>query len=172
MHTGITYVQTLENNLTSQNLGSGDPRTAISARTDQGEAIDVPVVACILAPDGSLIAEAGNTREADADPTGHAEIIAIRMAARKLGDWRLDGLTIYSSLEPCLMCSSVIREARLSKVLFSISSESQSLDIYDVLRDTRLPGRAPEVNQLRGDLLDSQPQALQAFFQKLRKKRN
>lgn len=134
--------------------------------------MDVPVIACILAPDGSLIAEARNTREADADPTGHAEIVAIRIAAKKLGDWRLDGLTIYSSLEPCLMCSSVIREARLSKVLFSISSESQSLDIYDVLRDTRLAGPAPEVIQLRGDFLDAQPEDLREFFQKVRKERN
>jgi len=158
--------------LTSQNLGSQGSRSPNPAGTDQRGIIDVPVFACILAPDGRLISEARNTREADADPTGHAEIVAIRLAAKKLGDWRLDGLTIYSSLEPCLMCSSVIREARLSKVLFSVSSESQSLDIYDVLRDTRLPGRAPEVIQLQGDLLETQPQALQAFFRELRKKRN
>ena len=153
----------------SRNVGHDESEQSKSARADEKVGIDVPVVAQIFSQDGIVLAEAKNTRVVDADPTGHAEIVAIRKAAKRLGDWRLDGLTLYSSLEPCLMCAAVIREARLSRVLFAIAADSQHSELYDVLRDSRLPGLVPEVIQIRS--ADTNPQDLREFFQKVRKKR-
>lgn len=78
---------------------------------------EVPVGAVIVR-DGEIIARAGNRCERDADPTAHAEILAIREAARRLSDWRLTGCTLYVTLEPCCMCAGAIKNARLSRVVF------------------------------------------------------
>ena len=78
---------------------------------------EVPVGAVIV-KDGDIIARAGNRCEQDADPTAHAEVLAIREAARALGDWRLKGCTLYVTLEPCCMCAGAIKNARLSRVVF------------------------------------------------------
>ena len=84
------------------------------AAVDSG---DVPVGAVILDPSGTVIARGRNRREADGDPTAHAEIVAIRAAARSVGEWRLDGLTLVVTLEPCTMCAGAITAARLSRVV-------------------------------------------------------
>ncbi|MGI6151715.1 MAG: nucleoside deaminase [Christensenellales bacterium] len=78
---------------------------------------EVPVGA-IIVNDGEIIARSGNRCEQDRDPTAHAEILAIREAARRLGDWRLNGCTMYVTLEPCCMCAGAIKNARLSRVVF------------------------------------------------------
>jgi tRNA(adenine34) deaminase len=83
---------------------------------------EIPVGAVIIAPDGKIIARAYNKVEANNCQTGHAEILAIRKACKKIGDWRLNGYSIYVTLEPCLMCAGLIRLSRLEKVVFGASS--------------------------------------------------
>ena len=78
---------------------------------------EIPVGAVIV-KDGQVIARARNTRETQNDPAGHAEINALRMAAKVIGTWRLSGCTIYVTLEPCCMCASAIMQARLDRVVF------------------------------------------------------
>lgn len=131
---------------------------------------EVPVFAAVISPGGQIVAEGRNAREHSNDPTGHAEIIAIRGAAKKLGDWRLDRYSLYSSLEPCLMCAAVIREARLSKVFFVIPTDSAAGEHYDILRDTRLPGAPPEVVRVSDMFLEQGRDELRTYFAQLRQK--
>jgi tRNA(adenine34) deaminase len=107
---------------------------------------DVPVGAVILDTDGQVIARAHNRREADHDPTAHAEIVAIRQAARTLGSWRLTGLTLVVTLEPCTMCAGAITAARLGRLVYGAEDPKAGAvgSLWDVLRDTRLNHR-PEV---------------------------
>jgi tRNA(adenine34) deaminase len=107
---------------------------------------DVPVGAAILDPSGTVIARGRNRREADGDPTAHAEIVAIRAAARSVGEWRLDGLTLVVTLEPCTMCAGAITAARLSRVVFGAADPRAGAvgSLWDVVRDQRL-APVPEV---------------------------
>jgi tRNA(adenine34) deaminase len=107
---------------------------------------DVPVGAVILDPSGTVIARGRNRREADGDPTAHAEIVAIRAAARSAGEWRLDGLTLVVTLEPCTMCAGAITAARLSRVVFGATDPRAGAigSLWDVVRDQRL-APVPEV---------------------------
>ena len=86
------------------------------ARKALGEG-EIPVGAVVV-KDGVVLARARNTRETLSDPAGHAEINALRAAARKLGTWRLSGCTIYVTLEPCCMCAGAIVQSRLDRVVF------------------------------------------------------
>ena len=92
------------------NIALAEARAALA----EGE---IPVGAVIV-KNGEIIARARNTRETQNDPTGHAEINALRMAATKMGTWRLTGCTIYVTLEPCCMCASAIMQSRLERVIF------------------------------------------------------
>jgi len=101
---------------------------------------DVPVGAVIVSASGEIIARGRNQRELTADPTAHAEIVAIREAAQLLGDWRLNEYTLVVSLEPCVMCAGAIQAARLSRVVFGAWDEKvgASGSLYDLVRDKRL----------------------------------
>jgi len=79
---------------------------------------EVPVGAVVV-KDGRAIAVGHNVRECEADPTGHAELLAMRRAARALGDWRLEGCTVYVTLEPCAMCAGAMVNARVERVVFA-----------------------------------------------------
>jgi tRNA(adenine34) deaminase len=107
---------------------------------------DVPVGAVILDEAGTVIARARNRREVDRDPTAHAEVVAIRQAARALGSWRLTGLTLVVTLEPCTMCAGAVTAARLARVVYGAEDPKAGAvgSLWDVLRDTRLNHR-PEV---------------------------
>ena len=100
---------------------------------------DVPVGAVILNANGDLISTGNNQRELLNDPTAHAEIVAIRNAAKALGSWRLDGCTIVVTLEPCAMCAGAIAQSRISKVVFGAWDEKAgaSGSVWDLLRDPR-----------------------------------
>ena len=95
-------------------------RTALSEARRAVDTDDVPVGALILDSDGEMVASARNRREADADPTGHAELLAIRAAAARLGRWRLDDCTLVVTLEPCTMCAGAIVLSRLDRLVFDI----------------------------------------------------
>ena len=81
---------------------------------------EVPVGAVVV-HEGTVIAEAHNRREVDSDPTAHAELIAMRSAAQHLGDWRLEGCTVYVTLEPCAMCAGLMVNARVSRCVYAAS---------------------------------------------------
>ena len=100
---------------------------------------DVPVGAVILNANGDLISTGNNQRELLNDSTAHAEIVAIRHAAKSLGNWRLDGCIIVVTLEPCAMCAGAIVQSRISKVVFGAWDEKAgaSGSVWDLLRDPR-----------------------------------
>ena len=104
--------------------------------TDHG---DVPVGAVVVAG-GEVIAAAHNRREVDGDPTAHAEILALRRAAAHLGSWRLEGCTLYVTLEPCTMCAGAMVLARLPSLVFAADDPKAGAvgSLYDLVRDPRL----------------------------------
>ena len=101
---------------------------------------DVPIGAVVVDVTGQVIGRGYNRREADADPTAHAEVIAIRQAAEHLGSWRLEGCTLVVTLEPCLMCAGAILLARLPTVVMGAWEEKTGAagSVYDVLRDRKV----------------------------------
>ncbi|TFC40016.1 tRNA adenosine(34) deaminase TadA [Cryobacterium sp. TMT2-14] len=124
---------------------------------------DVPVGAVVLDPSGRVIGRGRNEREALQDPTGHAEIVAIRLAAASLGDWHLTGCTLVVTLEPCVMCAGAILAARVPVVVFGAWDEKAgaSGSVYDVLRDRRLNHRAEVYAEVDADECG---ELLRAFF--------
>lgn len=119
---------------------------------------DVPVGAVVVR-DGEVVARGHNRREVDADPTAHAEVLAIRAAAAELGSWRLDGCTLVVTLEPCTMCAGAIVLARVPTVVFGAEDPKAGAAgaLWDVLDDPRLNHRCEVVRGVRaeeaGDLL-------------------
>lgn len=107
---------------------------------------DVPIGAVIVDGAGTVFARAHNRREIDRDPTAHAEIVAIRQAARLLGRWRLLGLTLVVTLEPCTMCAGAVTAARLDRLVYGAedSKAGAAGSLWDVVTDGRLNHR-PEV---------------------------
>lgn len=108
---------------------------------------EIPVGAVVLGPDGDVIATGRNARATGLDPTAHAEVLAIRGAAERLGDRFLAGCTLVVTLEPCVMCAGVILAARVPRVVFGAWDEKAGAvgSVYDLLRDGRLPHPVPEV---------------------------
>ncbi|KYJ98239.1 MULTISPECIES: nucleoside deaminase [Microbacterium] len=117
---------------------------ALELAAEAADAAEIPVGAVVLDADGRVLAEGRNTREATHDPTGHAEIEAIRGAASVRGSWNLDGCTLVVTLEPCVMCAGAILQARIGRVVFGAWDDKAGAagSMYDVLRDRRLPYRA------------------------------
>lgn len=109
----------------------------------RGAAHDVPVGALVLDEDGRELAAARNRREADADPTAHAEILALKEAARKRGEWRLTGCTLVVTLEPCTMCAGALVLARVHTLVFGAWEPKTGAvgSLWDVVRDNRLNHR-------------------------------
>lgn len=100
---------------------------------------DVPV-GCVLVENGVIIARGENRREVDQDPTAHAEIVALRQAARERGVWRMDGVTAYVTLEPCVMCAGALLNARIGYVVIGAMEEKTGAvgTRYNLLSDPRL----------------------------------
>jgi tRNA(adenine34) deaminase len=100
---------------------------------------DVPVGAIVLNQDGVVIGKGSNEREANNDPTAHAEVVAIRNAASRLQNSRLDGCTLVVTLEPCAMCAGAIAQSRISHLIFGAWDEKAGAvgSVWDVLRDPR-----------------------------------
>jgi tRNA(adenine34) deaminase len=113
---------------------------------------DVPVGAVVVR-DGELLARDHNRREVDQDPTAHAELLAIRRAAAALGSWRLEGCTLYVTLEPCTMCAGAIVLARVPTVVFGAEDPKAGAAgaLWDVLDDPRLNHRCEVVRGVRGE---------------------
>ncbi len=121
-------------------------RAALAEAGAAAAAGDVPVGAVVVDGAGTVLARGRNRREADGDPTAHAELIAIRAAARAVGRWRLDGLTLVVTLEPCTMCAGAVTTARLSRLVFGAADPRAGAvgSVWDVVRDQRT-SPVPEV---------------------------
>lgn len=128
---------------------------------------DVPVGALVIGPDGAVLAESANRREALTDPTAHAEVVVLREAALALGDTHLIGCTLVVTLEPCPMCAGAAQLARVDRVVFGAWNEEYGAagSAWDLLRDRRLSHR-PEV--VGGVLADECGAIVREFFERLR----
>ncbi|MDO5662765.1 MAG: tRNA adenosine(34) deaminase TadA [Brachybacterium sp.] len=129
---------------------------------------DVPIGAVVLGPDGALLAAAGNRREADEDPTAHAEILALRAAARATGRWNLTGCTLGVTLEPCTMCAGAIVLARVRRVVVGASDPKAGAagSLYDLVREPRLNHRVDLTTGVRAEECG---QLLRDFFRARRR---
>lgn len=128
---------------------------------------EVPVGCVIVAADGRELARAHNRRENDADPTAHAELIALRAAARALGSWRLEGATLFVTLEPCVMCAGALVNARIARVVWGCDDPKAGAcrTLYTIGQDTRLNHRYPA----EGGVLEQEcADRLRRFFAALR----
>ena len=130
------------------------------------ESGEVPVGA-VVERGGEVIAAAGNEREERKDPTAHAEIIAIREAAKQLGGWRLPGCTIYVTVEPCPMCAGAIYQARIERLVFGTIDEKAGAagTLMDITRDSRLNHQTEVV---AGVLAQESATILREFFSRRR----
>lgn len=128
---------------------------------------DIPVGA-VAVRDGTIVGRGHNRREADADPTAHAEIIALRAAARTLGGWRLEGVTLYCTLEPCPMCAGAMVAARLARLVYAADDPKAGAagSVVELLRDPRFNHR---VSVTRGVLAEEARTLLERFFAEKRK---
>ena len=114
-------------------------RSAITIAQSALKTEDVPVGALIVDSENNIISTGYNEREAHQDPTAHAEIVAIRRAAQKLGTWRLEGCKLVVTLEPCAMCAGAIAQSRINTLIFGAWDEKAGAvgSVWDVLRDPR-----------------------------------
>jgi tRNA(adenine34) deaminase len=137
-------------------------REALAEAEAAARAGEVPVGAVVV-KDGLVIARRGNRREADSDPTAHAELLAIRDAARALGSWRLSGCALFVTLEPCFMCAGAIVNARLDRLVFGALDPKAGAvgSLADVPGDPRLNHR-PLVTG--GVLSEASSTLLRTFF--------
>ena len=124
---------------------------------------DVPVGALVVDDSGNIVGQGANLREQDNDPTAHAEIVAIRNAAKKIGNYRLDELTMVVTLEPCGMCAGAIAQSRIKRLVFGSFNEKYGAvgSVWDLLRDSRATYK-PEV--ISGILATDCSKLLTQFF--------
>jgi len=128
---------------------------------------DVPVGAIVVNETGEILGTGQNLREQSNDPTAHAEVIAIRQAAEKIGSWRLDDLTMVVTLEPCAMCAGAILQSRIKRLVFGAWDEKAGAvgSVHDLIRDSRL-NRKTEVYS--GILEIDCTQLIKIYFKNIR----
>ena len=141
----------------------GPMQTALALAVRALPAGDVPIGAVVLDPDGGVVGEGFNERELTGDPTAHAEVLALRRAATRAGQWRLSGHTLVVTLEPCTMCAGAAVLARVERIVYAAPDPKAGAvgSLWDVVRDRRLNHR-PEVVQ--GVRADEAGELLRAFF--------
>ena len=141
-------------------------RVALDEAKAAGDAGDVPV-GCVIVSDGNIVARGRNRREMDGDPTAHAEIVALREAAKQLGHWRVEA-TLVVTQEPCPMCAGAIVNARVKKLIYGCTNPKAGAvtTLYQITTDNRLNHRVEVVG---GVLAEECAAALSGFFAKLRR---
>ncbi len=139
---------------------------ALAEADRAAQAGDVPIGAVIVDQDGHLLAEGRNRRELEGDPTAHAEVDALRRAAKRTGHWRIEG-TLYVTLEPCMMCSGALVNARIRRVVYGALDPKAGAteSLYQVGADPRLNHQFAITSGVRRDECVAR---LQEFFRKLR----
>jgi tRNA(adenine34) deaminase len=142
-------------------------RLALAEAEQAMQTCDVPVGAVVLDEAGTVIGTGRNRREIDRDPTGHAEIVAMRAAAAKLGTWRLHGATLVVTLEPCVMCAGALVNARIERVVYGCHDPKAGAlrSLYLIGEDTRLNHRFAVTS---GVLAEDCARLLSTFFAALR----
>jgi len=112
---------------------------------------DVPVGAVVVSPGGEVIGEGRNLREVEGDPTAHAEIVALREAARRTGEWRLEGCTLVVTLEPCPMCAGALVLSRVSTLVMGAWDPKMGAcgSVWDIVRDRRATHRVEVISGVR-----------------------
>ena len=140
---------------------------AISLAKEAAIKGDVPVGAVVVDDSGNIVGQGANLRKQDNDPTAHAEIVAIRNAAKKIGNYRLDELTMVVTLEPCVMCAGAIAQSRIKRLVFGAFDEKYGAvgSAWDLLRDPRAIYK-PEI--ISGVLVDESKKLLGSFFSGIR----
>ncbi|MHB1594940.1 MAG: tRNA adenosine(34) deaminase TadA [Streptosporangiaceae bacterium] len=140
-------------------------RLALNLAADgaHGEPSDVPVGAIVLGPDGRVIGRGRNRVLADTDPTAHAEVVALRSAARAAGSWRLDDCSLFVTLEPCTMCAGALVAARIRRLVYGAPDPRAGAagSLWDVVTDRRL---GPPVEVIGGVLAEECGGIISAFF--------
>jgi tRNA(adenine34) deaminase len=138
-------------------------RMALAEAAATSGTSDVPVGAVVVDAAGAVVARARNERELAGDPTAHAEVLALRRAAAAVGSWRLAGLTLVVTLEPCTMCAGALVLARVDRLVYGAADPKAGAvgSLWDVVRDRRLNHR-PEV--VAGVLEDECGELLRRFF--------
>jgi tRNA(adenine34) deaminase len=140
---------------------------AISLAKDAADNGDVPVGALVVNEAGEVLGTGHNLRQVNNDPTAHAEIVAMRLAASKLNNWRMDDLTMIVTLEPCAMCAGAISQSRFKRVVFGAWDEKAGAvgSVWDVIRD---PRSLNKVEVITGVLEKDCALLLSDFFEKKR----
>jgi tRNA(adenine34) deaminase len=140
---------------------------ALELAKDAAEHSDVPVGAVVVNQSGEVIGRGKNEREKNNDPLAHAELIAIRDAAKNSNSWRFDDATLVVTLEPCAMCAGAITQSRFTRVVFGAFDEKAGAagSVWDLIRDPRLPNK---IEVVTGLLADESAQLLKDFFTKRR----
>ena len=138
-------------------------REALAQAARAAEWGDVPIGAVVVSASGDTVGSGSNVREREGDPTGHAEIVALRQAAAEVGEWRLSGCTLVVTLEPCTMCAGAAVLARVERLVFGAYDAKAGAvgSLWDVVRDRRLNHR-PEV--IGGVLAEESTALLDEFF--------
>lgn len=136
---------------------------AIDAGREAARLGEVPIGACLIDADGNLIASASNRTITDVDPTAHAEILVLREAASKIGNYRLTETTVYTTIEPCVMCAGALVNARIKRLVFGAHDERfGAVETLFRLCDSEMLNHRIEVRS--GVLADECRQMMQEFF--------
>ena len=146
-------------------------KLAITEAEKALEIEEVPVGAVVIS-NGKVVGRGYNLREQEQDPTAHAELIAIRDAARNLKSWRLDDCDLYVTLEPCPMCAGAIVQARIRRLVFGAHDPKSGAtgSLYNLVEDERLNH---QLSELKGGVLAEEiSQMMKTFFKKLRSRKN
>jgi tRNA(adenine34) deaminase len=140
---------------------------ALELAKEAAEHNDVPVGAVVVNQNGKVIGRGKNEREKNNDPLAHAELIAIREAAKSLNSWRFDDATLVVTLEPCAMCAGAIAQSRFARVVFGAFDEKAGAvgSVWDLIRDPRLPNK---IEVISGLFADESAEVLKDFFKKRR----
>ena len=138
-------------------------QAALSLAKVAGDSGDVPVGAIVVNEAGEILGSGQNLREKNNDPSAHAEIVAMRQAAKKIGSWRLDDLTMVVTLEPCAMCAGAISQSRFKRLVFGTWDEKAGAvgSVWDLVRDGRSLNKVEVVS---GVMEQECGQVLKSFF--------
>ncbi len=144
-------------------------REALGEAEKAREKAEIPIGAVVVLGD-RIVGRGHNLKESQNDPSAHAEILAIREASQTLGRWRLSDCTLYTTLEPCIMCAGTLVNARIGKLIFATPDPKGGAcgSLYNIPSDERLNHRFPV---WQGLLAEESQRILKEFFQNLRKKR-
>jgi tRNA(adenine34) deaminase len=143
-------------------------REALGAAREAARAGEVPVGACVVGDDGRLLSAAGNRTRADCDPTAHAEVVALREAARRAGNYRLTGAVVYSTVEPCAMCAGALVQARVARLVYGARDERAGA-VESVFRVCDASSLNHRMGLTAGVLGDECRALVQEFFRERRK---